>query len=388
MEAIIHRRARDDAGEFWALKAVSFTAGSGETVGLIGANGSGKSTALKLITRIIEPSHGRVTTHGRVASLLELGAGFHPDLTGRENVFLNASVLGISRQTVRRQMESIIDFAQIGDFVDVPVRNYSSGMAMRLGFAITTTFDPDILLVDEILAVGDYAFQRKCLERLESLRRGGVTILFVSHAMDQVQRLCHRAIWLVKGELRADGDAESIIGMYLDAETPPETRRFRPAMMAAGAIDGEHRWGTYQAEIAAVEFLDRDERPRTSYLTGEPFRIRIHYRTQQPVAQPAFGLAIYRSDGLHLNGPNSVMEGLEIPSIDGAGHVDYTIDSLTLTAGRYELTAAIYNRDSTLAHDHHHRLYPFEVQDRRLHREEGVVHLPATWRHTPGARPA
>jgi len=207
METIVRRRARGIAGEFWALSDVSFAAEPGETVGLIGANGSGKSTVLKLITRIIEPSQGRIAARGRVASLLELGAGFHPDLTGRENVFLNASVLGISRQTVRRQMDAIIDFAQIGEFVDVPVRNYSSGMAMRLGFAITTTFDPDILLIDEILAVGDHAFQRKCLDRLESLRRAGVTILFVSHAMDQVQRLCRRAIWLAKGELRADGDS-------------------------------------------------------------------------------------------------------------------------------------------------------------------------------------
>ncbi len=384
MEMVVNRRVRAGSEEFWALKDISFEIKPGETVGLIGPNGTGKSTVLKLISRIIEPTSGRISTHGRVAGLLELGTGFHPDLSGRENILLNASVLGIPRQVVKRQIDDIIELADIGSFIDVPVRNYSSGMAMRLGFAITTTLEPEILLIDEILAVGDHSFQRKCLKRLDALRHQGVTILFVSHSLDQVQRLCRRAIWMARGEIRADGDAESVIGMYLDAENPSEVRRFLPQVSVDS--DGSTRWGTYQVEITAIEFLDRDGRPRSSFVTGDHFCVRMHYQTQVPVSEPTFGLAIYRSDGLHLNGPNSVMGGLDVPAIDGCGYVDYAIDSLPLAPGRYELTVAIYNSDSTVAHDHHHRLYSFEVEDRRLHREEGVVHIPAAWRHFANGR--
>jgi len=384
MDIFVNRRLRANAEEFWALKDVSFEIAPGETVGVIGTNGAGKSTVLKLVNRIVEPTSGRVSTHGHVAGLLELGAGFHPDLSGRENILLNASVLGIPRQVVKRQMDDIIDFADIGSFIDVPVRNYSSGMAMRLGFAITTTLEPEILLIDEILAVGDHSFQRKCLNRLDALRDQGVTILFVSHSLDQVQRLCRRAIWMARGEIRADGDAESVIGMYLDAENPSEVQRFLPRVRMDS--EGSTRWGTFQAEITTIEFLDRDGQPRSSFTSGDYFCVRMHYQTQVPVSEPAFGLAIYRSDGLHLNGPNSVMEGLDVPSIDGCGYVDYTIDSLPLAAGRYELTVAIYNRDSTIAYDHHHRLYAFEVRERGSTREEGIVHMPARWRHVPQTR--
>ena len=378
-EAVVNQRIRAESDEFWALRGVNLEVNLGETVGLIGPNGAGKSTALKLVNRIIEPSSGQVTARGRIASLLELGAGFHPDLSGRENIFLNASILGISRRIVQRQMDGILDFADIGSYIDVPVRNYSSGMAMRLGFAITTMLDPEILLIDEVLAVGDHNFQRKCLDRLDTLRARGVTILFVSHGLDQVQRLCQRAIWMEHGAVRADGEAESVIGLYLDAANQSDLLRRAPTVK----LDGEHkqRWGTFQAEITAVEFLDRQDQPRQLFARGDFFRVRIRYRTQTPLIEPAFGLAIYRNDGLHINGPNTVADGLNVPGLDGCGYVDYTIEQLPLAPGRYELTVAIYNRDSTLAHDHQHRMYEFQVQDRRLMREEGIVHLPAVWQH-------
>jgi ABC-type polysaccharide/polyol phosphate transport system ATPase subunit len=382
IDVVVNRRLRTDANEFWALKDISLDIQPGETVGLIGSNGAGKSTLLKLITRILEPSSGTVTAYGRVASLLELGAGFHPDLSGRENIFLNASILGIPRQVVKRQMDSIVDFADIGPFIDVPVRNYSSGMAMRLGFAITTTLEPEILLIDEILAVGDQSFQRKCLERLDTLRTQGMTTLFVSHSLDQVRRLCPRAIWMSHGQVYADGDADPVIGAYLDVASPSNIGRHMPPRQVEG--DNTNRWGTYQAEITAVELLDEHDQPRQVFACGGFFRVRMHYQTQVPVVEPAFGLAIYRGDGLHLNGPNSVIEGVHIPRIDGHGHVDYNVEHLPLAVGQYELSVAIYNRDSTIAHDHHQRLYRFEVQDRRSAREDGIVHLPATWRHVSG----
>jgi hypothetical protein len=192
--------------------------------------------------------------------------------------------------------------------------------------------------------------------------------------------LCSRAIWLNQAEICADGETEQVIGLYLDSSRSNGARRFEPQTHVLG--EAQRRWGSFQAEITSVELLDRDDRPRQVFLRGEHFRIRMHYRTQIAVKEPAFGLALYRSDGLHINGPNSVMAGLDIPCIDGAGFVDYTIDALLLAAGRYDLTVAIYNRDSSHAFDHQHRLYSFEVQDRRLAREEGIVHLPAQWRWT------
>jgi ABC-type polysaccharide/polyol phosphate transport system ATPase subunit len=334
-----------------------------------------------LINRIIEPSSGEVIVKGRVAGLLELGSGFHPDLSGRENIYLNASILGIPRKVIQQRIADILEFADIGPFIDMPVRNYSTGMAMRLGFAISTALDPDILLIDEVLAVGDQAFQQKCLERLDQLRANGVTIVFVSHSLEYVQRLCRRAMWLDNGVLCADGEAERVIGQYLDAVSASDVRRYLPKTQPGIAPD--KRWGTYQAEITAVEMLDRDGVPRQAFLSGDFFRLRLHYQARVPIDRPAFGMAIYRRDGLHLNGPNTVLEGYEIERIDGCGYVDYIVERLPLAAGHYELTAVIYDHNGVVAHDHHHRLHPFEVRDRLRQREEGIIHIPAVWQHVP-----
>ncbi len=196
---------------FWALEDVSFSIYPGETVALVGQNGSGKSTILKLISRIIEPTAGRITVNGRLSALLELGAGFHPDLTGRENIYLNGSILGLGRKVMQTKIDSIIEFAGIGDFIDVPVRNYSSGMQMRLGFSVAVHVEPEVILVDEVLAVGDYSFQLKCLDRIRQMQKEGVTILFVSHDFEAVEDLCTRAIWLEGGHLHADGPVFDIL---------------------------------------------------------------------------------------------------------------------------------------------------------------------------------
>jgi len=196
---------------FWALEDVSFSVKAGETVGILGANGSGKSTILKLISRIIDPTTGVITISGRLSALLELGAGFHPDLTGRENIYLNGSILGFNRKAMNQKLDSIIEFADIGEFIDVPIRNYSSGMQMRLGFSVAVHVEPEIILVDEVLAVGDYSFQLKCLDRIRQMQREGVTILFVSHDFEAVERLCSRAVWLEDGVLQAEGNVPDIL---------------------------------------------------------------------------------------------------------------------------------------------------------------------------------
>jgi len=227
-----HMRGRE---HFWALRDVSFEIYPGETVGLVGTNGSGKSTILKLISRIIDPTKGRITVTGRLSALLELGAGFHPDLTGRENIFLNGSILGLGRAEMQKKLSNIIEFADIGDFIDVPTRNLSSGMQMRLGFSVAVHVDPKVILVDEVLAVGDYSFQLKCLDRIHQMQREGVTILFVSHDFSAVQDLCSRVIWLDEARVRADGPASEVL-VQVKQNYQRRTKNAAPEAEAALAV--------------------------------------------------------------------------------------------------------------------------------------------------------
>lgn len=372
-------RSRPSRNErLWALQDISFEVASGETVGLIGSNGAGKSTALKLISRIIEPTSGQVSAKGQVSALLELGAGFHPDLTGRENVYLNGSILGLNRREVSQRLESIVEFAELSRFIDIPVRNYSSGMLMRLGFAVATSFQPDVLLIDEVLAVGDLAFQAKCLQRIAQMQGRGVTILFVSHSLDQVRRLCHRAIWLDQGQVQAVGPAAEVVVEYLSRSWKSETIQ----MLGEGDAAGRgRRWGSGDVVITRVEFRDGAGKSCRVFRTGEPFVARIYYRAHQPVRKPAFGVAIYREDGTHVNGPNTAQSGFGIDVIDGEGAVDYVVDALPLLSGRYEFTAAIYDYHSVHPYDHRHRAYTFEVQPDATMEKEGVVHIACRWEH-------
>jgi ABC-type polysaccharide/polyol phosphate transport system ATPase subunit len=377
------RRAHD---YFWPLRDVSFAVYPGDSVGILGPNGSGKSTMLKLVTGILEPTQGQITLRGQVASLLELGAGFHPDLTGRENIFLNGSVYGFSRKQMQAKLESIIDFAELGDFIDTPVKHYSSGMYVRLGFSVAIHTNPDVLIVDEVLTVGDQVFQQKCLERIYDMKRQGVAIILVSHSLADVQRLCDRAIWLDQGHVRADGPSIGVVDDYLaDAnDRYYQQRRKRevekpPDEFTIAATP--QRWGTGDAVITRVDILDDSQATPEYFSGGDTMRLRIHYKTRKPIEKPTFGLAIYRRDGVHVNGPNSIDAGYSVPSIDGRGIMEYTIDALPLNPGHFELTAAIYNHDSSVAMDHHHRMYRFEVRSPTLRHEEGIVHIPATWHH-------
>ena len=382
----LFRREHRPQDFFWPLRDVSFSVYPGDSVGILGPNGSGKSTMLKLVTGILDPTEGQITLRGQVASLLELGAGFHPDLTGRENIFLNGSVYGFSRKQMQARLESIIDFAELGDFIDTPVKHYSSGMYVRLGFSVAIHTDPDILIVDEVLTVGDQVFQQKCLERIYDMKRAGVAIILVSHSLADVQRLCDRAIWLDQGLVRADGPSIGVVDEYLadandryyqqrrkrEEERPPDEFTIQTT---------PQRWGTGDAVIAKVEILGKDGATPEYFRTGDMLRLRVHYKTRKPIDTPTFGLAIYRRDGAHVNGPNSIDAGYRVPQIDGGGVMEYTIDALPLNPGHFELTAAIYNHDSSVAMDHHHRMYRFEVRSPTLRHEEGIVHIPATWHH-------
>jgi len=386
--------------ELWALKDVSFAVEGGQTLGIIGPNGSGKSTLLKLITRILEPTSGRIAVNGKVSALIELGAGFHPDLTGRENVFLNGSLLGMSRKEMEEKFEEIVEFTELGRFIDMPLKHYSSGMQMRLGFAIATSVDPDILLIDEVLAVGDEAFQRKCLGKIAEFKRRGKTIVFVSHDLDAVRELCSEVIWLDGGVVRARGGPDEVIAQYLKdigEEAPLElaipTEEVGQAAVEEAVQPVEEppeaapqppsRWGSGEVEITRVEFLDGRGNPCHIFRTGERMLARIHYLAHRRIERPVFGVAIYRSDGVHVNGPNTRTSDYQIDYIEGEGSIDYIVDSLPLLEGEYQFSAAVYDYSCTHPYDHHERMYSFEVRRGWVKDAYGVFYIPCEWRLRP-----
>lgn len=377
-------RPRRAADEFWALRNVSFSVARGESFGLIGHNGAGKSTALKLMTRILEPTSGRVRVRGRVAALLELGSGFHPELSGRDNVFLYGSLMGLSRREMTARLDEIVAFADMADFLDLQVKYYSSGMYTRLAFAVATAVDPDILITDEVLAVGDEAFQRKCMDRILTFRHMGKTIIFVSHALETVRTLCDRAVWLDHGAVRVIGTTGEVIDAYL-AEV---NRREREALMQQDTLtaDPNRRFGTREVEITGVELCDASGIARVVAHTGAPLTIRIRYRACRAVPRPVFGLAIHHESGLLLAGPNSLFAGLDIPAVQGEGVVEMRIAALPLLAGRYLLSVAVYDETMLHAYDHHDRLYRFTVHNEGGNERFGSVTLGGvwSWRETGG----
>jgi lipopolysaccharide transport system ATP-binding protein len=337
--------------EFWALRDVSFSVEKGETIGIIGPNGAGKSTALKLISRIIEPTSGTIEVNGRIGALLELGAGFHPDLSGRENIYLNGSILGLRRAEIERKIDDIIAFAGLRRFINMPVKHYSSGMHMRLGFSIAVHTEPEILLVDEVLAVGDADFQRKCLNKIDQLRSQGATILLVSHSVDTVRNLCLRTIWLDEGKVIANDSTETVVQRYLK----------RSWIETQDSKGNNQHWGNGKVRITDVQLLDREEQQKQRFYSGEPLIIEMHYQVEKRVERPVFGLAIHRGDGVHITGPNTQFSGYEIPQIEGDGVVRYTIPSLPLLEGRYFVSVSAHNWEDTEMYDYHDRLYPFYV---------------------------
>jgi ABC-type polysaccharide/polyol phosphate transport system ATPase subunit len=373
--------------KYWALRDVSFKIAPGEMVGIVGDNGAGKSTMLKLMSHIIEPTSGTISIHGRVSALLELGAGFHPDLTGRENIYLNGSILGFGRDKMRRIFADILEFSEMERFIDVPVKHYSSGMYMRLGFSIAIHVRPDILLVDEILAVGDQAFQLRCLDRINEMKRRGITIVLVTHNLDTVRELCNRAIWLDDGSIQAEGKADYVLEQYMGQVRAEDREALRQAE-AEAEEDISWRWGSREVEIVRVQLLDAQGQERRSYQTGEPFIVRMHFNAHQRIEKPQFGLALYHASGFHINGPNTVFSGLDIEAIEGRGYVDYTIDSLPLLEGTYLVSVAAYDYEGHHAYDHHHQAYTFRVRPNAAIREEfGSFLIPSGWRLGTGNGP-
>lgn len=363
---------------FWALKDLDLTIRRGEVFGFIGQNGAGKSTLLKLIARVLRPTRGRVWVQGRVAPLLEVGAGFHPELTGRENIFLNGAMLGFTRAEMNARFENIVEFAELSDFIDAPLRTYSSGMWARLGFAVATDVDPDILIVDEILSVGDEGFQRKSAERIDSFRQKGATILLVSHNLGQIESMCERAAWLDHGQLVAVGPARSVVNQYLERVRQSESGRLAHE---AAVTELPRRWGTGRIEFTRVRILDGEQREENIFHTGQALCLEMEYEARQPVSDPIFGIAIYRQDGVHITGPNTTFAGLDTGTVQGRGKITYTLPALPLLEGRYAFTIAITNRDDTELFDYHERLYSFRVDNhgQDVNERYGLLVLDGRW---------
>lgn len=375
-EWVVARFRRPAAEEFWALHEVDFAVPQGETLGIIGENGSGKSTLLKLAARIIRPTSGRVHTSGRVAALLELGAGFHPDLTGRENVYLNAAILGFSKREIDARYDDIVSFSELERFMDQPLKHYSSGMLVRLGFAIAIHSDPDVLIADEVLAVGDEHFQRRCIQRIDQFTQAGKTIVVVSHSLELVRQLCSRAVWLDHGRLCAAGPPDEVVVAYAEAMAQRDgaSQRLDP-----------RRWGSGAVAFTRVELLDGDGRPSQLFHTGEPFTIRMHYHAPCRVERPVFGVAIHAGQTLLLSGPNTRHSRFTIPWVEGPGHVDFTVPEMPLLRGNYYVSVSVYDWALRDAYDHHDRTYPFHVETGRAQTVFGLVEMPAAvWQHCAG----
>lgn len=364
---------------FNALNKVSLSINRGEVFGLIGHNGAGKSTLLKVVAKVIRPTGGRVIVRGKVAPLLEVGAGFHPELTGRENVFLNGAMLGFSQEEMKKKFPRIVEFAELGDFIDAPLRTYSSGMTARLGFAVATDSQPDILIVDEILSVGDEAFQHKSYERIQAIKAQGATILLVSHSMSVIDGMCQRAAWLHRGQVRSVDNAKVVVDQYLGLVSDVENLKFSSDGHKDDDVDGRD----YQPiEIRQVRILNHEGHDQQSFHTGESMQVQIEYVAHETIGSLEVGIAIHRQDGVQITGPNTAFDGLEIEASPGVGGVVYTIPSIPLMEGMYLLSVALVNRMGNVMLDYHDRYYNFRINNRGhdVRERYGVMTMNGEWR--------
>jgi ABC-type polysaccharide/polyol phosphate transport system ATPase subunit len=334
-----------------ALRDVSFSVDKGEAFGIIGRNGSGKSTMLKLISGILKPTSGKLTVNGRIAALIELGAGFHPEITGRENIFINGIMLGLSRREIEQRYDRIVEFSGIREFIDQPVKTYSSGMYVRLGFAVAVHVDPDVLLIDEVLSVGDEEFSARCVAKIQEMKYRGVTLLFVTHQLDQVRTLCDRALWLDHGQLEAIGDPMRVVDAYLQevsggsSPAPAQPVAETPAHEPEKAENDEERWGSGEIVIRRVSLTDHEGRELVALGAGTPVVFDLDVEARTPQEDFVFGLGIYHADGTCVYGTNTDVEGYAPQHVEGIVRVRFVIASLDLVAGTYRVDVAVHTRN-------------------------------------------
>lgn len=392
------------------LKDISFSVKKGEAIGLIGHNGCGKSTTLKLLTKIMYPDSGTITMRGRVSSLIELGAGFHPDMSGRENIYINASIFGLSKREIDRRLDDIIAFSELEEFIDNPVRTYSSGMYMRLAFSVAINVDADILLIDEILAVGDVNFQAKCFARLREIKAHGTTIVIVSHSLGQIEQICDRSLWIHEGLIKAEGKPRDIHPEYLDfmgekrQEIAQKERERQEAKKAAETAEAKveeekrelpenqeasegpqpeqvqevkKRWGNGDARIRTVTMLNCKGKQQSVFKTGEHVKLQIVYDVKKKVKDAVFGIGIFRVDGVQCYGTNTRIDKLEEFDLETGGMIEVDLDNLSLILGEYLLDVAIESGDGVPV-DYYREIYRFEVYSELG--DVGVARISHSWK--------
>lgn len=384
LAGLVRRGQRAETREIWALNDINLEVPRGEALGLIGHNGAGKSTLLKILSRITEPTRGRAILHGRVASLLEVGTGFHPELTGRENIFLNGAILGMTRAEIRRNFDAIVAFSEVEKFLDTPVKHYSSGMYVRLAFAVAAHLTPEILLVDEVLAVGDIEFQRRCLGRMDEVARSGRTVVFVSHNLDSIERLCTRAVLLRDGGIAKSGPSHEVIAYYVS---------YRTSGTATDLRNFPDREGTGRARIVGLDLIAEDGEVIDVAEFGASFGIRIHYEAHERVPEPYFGFAILDESNERVVLTNTQEVGMVLDAIDGTGRVDCILEQPNLLPGVYYLEAWITDNAMGNFADHLRMVAKFDivVGERVSHNvaaltspERGYVWLASRWSIHPG----
>ena len=369
LKATILSGSRGKFDEFRALDDVSLEIPEGKTFGLLGNNGSGKSTLLKCIAQILEPNAGSITRHGSMAAMLEVGSGFHPELSGRENVYLNGSILGMTKAEIDRKFDSIVDFSGVEQFIDQPVKNYSSGMYVRLGFAVSIHVEPDILLVDEVLAVGDMAFQEKCMEKFAEFRRAGRTVVVVSHGLEQMRSFCDEAAWLHHGVLKDVGNAAEIVDRYSNEEHGAQV-----------VESGGMRFGSGEAQITKFELLHPTRGDVRNLETGDPLTIRMHYRATERIERPNFGVSVDIVNGPFLWGHTSRDAGWTPDAIEpGEGTVDVRIPAVTFRPVNAYLSGSIQDYDGVTNYDVWQRAVQFSVGPGTPFESGGLVTLGATF---------
>lgn len=377
--------------QFWGLRDVSFAVPAGQVMGVVGANGSGKSTLLRLIGGVGRPDEGSFEVRGRIGALLDLGAGFHPDLTGRENVFVAGVVAGLTRRAVVERFDSIVGFAELEEFIDHPLRTYSTGMQMRLAFAVAIHVDPQVLLIDEVLSVGDLGFQRKCLDRISRFRADGCSILLVSHEASVVRELCDQALWLDAGKLVLTGEAPLVVDRYVahvsgGSSKRGESRNTMPALpvpapLANGQsppspklVINENRFGSLELEITAVRFLDEERRPISGFRSGSPLRVEIDFLAPRRILAPIFQVFIARDDDLVCCDLNTEGTELKAGQVEGPGRVSLCLEHFDLKGGRYFVDVGCYAQNWAYAYDYHSSVYPLLIAGGGSETQQDVPH--------------
>lgn len=379
------------------LQDISFTVRQGESIGLIGENGCGKSTMLKILTKIMFPDNGSVKTNGRISALIELGAGFHPDMSGRENIYTNAAIFGLTKREIDDRLQTIIDFSELHEYIDNPVRTYSSGMYMRLAFSVAINVDADILLIDEILAVGDASFQAKCFNKLREIKAGGTTIVIVSHSLGQIEQFCDRSIWICDGRIQADGKPRDVHPQYLDYmgkqreefnameqnAMPSQNEEKKSNSEPAEKQEGSNRWGNRAVQINSIRLLDKNGEEREYFSTGASMEIEICYKVNGELNKPSCGIGVFRNDGIQCFGTNTQIDHLSAMELGESGVISCQIIKNQLLPGEYSLDVALHTEDG-FAYDYYRFAAKFhmysDVQDM------GIMRLEHQWNIQPMER--